>query len=579
MIGHETKTSWAGRTRWARRLTLLGVGLIFSLGPTASPAVAAWPEPATGGEAVVASPTPLATRAGQAILAAGGTAVDAALAMSLAIAVTEPFASGIGGGAFMVIHHGGVTTTWDMRETAPAAATEDMFVVDGRVVPGESVHSARAAGIPGLIRGLVAVHRRFGRLPLAIVAQPAISYARDGFPVSPRLHAVTRAVLDRLNEPARRIFLDPEGAPWPIGAILRQEDLARTLERIVASDGEDFYVGETAREMVRAVRAEGGIWTLDDLAGYAVRERPAVEGRYRGLTVRSMGPPSSGGLLLVQMLGVLEGFDLTRHGFGAAETIHLLAETSKRAFALRATGLGDPDFFPVDLLGFVGDEVIAGLMEQVRGAARATPADALARVEVRPQDATHTSHLAVLLANGDAVAMTQTINLWFGSGRVAGSTGVMLNNEMDDFSALPGAPNAFGLVGDAANAIAPGKRPLSSMTPTLLLDGDRAVGVFGSPGGSRIITTTLQTILNVVDFGMNASEAVGSPRVHHQWYPDQLRVEARGLSPDTAALLEARGHALHTGDAMGNASVLWRRADGTLTGAADPRGEGLAAGL
>ena len=539
----------------------------------------AWPAPARAARGIVASPQALATRAGEAILAAGGSAVDVAVATSLAVAVTEPYGSGLGGGAFAVVHVGGATTTFDMRETAPAAATRDMFVKDGHVVAGESTWSARASGIPGLVRGLVAMHKRFGRLPLAVVAAPAISYARDGIPVSEHMHAAMAAYGERLNAAGRAIFLTPAGEAWPVGALLRQTDLARTLERVVASAGEDFYVGETARTLVAAVRAEGGLWTAADLAGYAVKERPTVTGSYRGYAVHSMGPPSSGGLLLVQMLGVLEASDVKGLGFGSAAYVHRLAETMKRAFAMRAHGLGDPDQFPVDWARFIGEGVISRLRKDVARAERATPAADLSEVDVKPTESTHTSHLGVLFANGDAVALTQTVNLGFGSGRVAAGTGVVLNNEMDDFSALPGAPNAFGLVGDEANAVAAGKRPLSSMTPTLLLEDGAAVGVFGSPGGSTIITTTLQLVLNVVDHEMDAGTAVGAPRVHHQWYPDTLIYEPWGLSADTRAALEARGHALTLRDHLGNGSALWRAADGRLEGAADPRGEGVAGGL
>lgn len=564
----------------SRAAALLALAALVAVPPSVPEALGAWPEPARGRSAVVATPHPLATRAGQAMLAAGGNAVDAAVAMSLAVAVCEPWGSGLGGGAFAVVHMGGETTTWDMRETAPAAATRDMFVgEDGRVIRGESVWTARAAGIPGLVRGLVALHRRHGALPFDVVTAPAISYARDGIPVSQRMHRAVASVLDRLKPSLRAVFVGPDGQPWPVGAVLKQPDLARTLERIAATAGEDFYTGETAAELVRAVRAEGGLWTLEDLATYKVVERAPVEGTYRGLTVRSMGPPSSGGLLLVQMLRVLESFDLAGLGFGGADYVHRLVETSKRAFAMRAHGLGDPDFFPVDHARFVGAEAIARLTAAVAAAEVATPADAIAEVAVRPAESTHTSHLGVLLATGDAVAMTQTINLRFGNGAIAGSTGVILNNEMDDFSALPGAPNAFGLVGDEANAVAPGKRPLSSMTPTLLLRDGKAVGVFGSPGGSTIITTTLQLVLNVVDHKMDASAAVGAPRVHHQWFPDVVRHERRALSPDTARALAARGHALEATGTIGNAMSLWVGEDGWLEGAADPRGEGSAAGL
>jgi len=564
----------------ARFLTLArALTLALLLFGGVSEALAAWPAPARAQRGIVASPHPLATRAGEAILAAGGSAVDVAVATSLAVAVTEPYGSGVGGGAFAVVHVGGETTTFDMRETAPAAATRDMYVEDGHVIPGESTWSARASGIPGLIRGLVVMHERLGKLPLAVVAAPAISYARDGFPVSDKLHGAIAAYGQRLNAAGRAIFLTPAGEPWPVGTILKQTDLAETLERAVATGGEDFYTGETARRLVAAVRAEGGIWTAEDLAGYAVKERPPVVGSYRGYTVESMGPPSSGGLLLVQMLGVLESFDVEGLGFGSAAYVHRFAETTKRAFAMRAHGLGDPDHYPVDWQRFIGPEVIAKLRRDVAAAERATPAEDIAEVAVKPAESTHTSHLGVLFANGDAVAMTQTVNLGFGSGRVAAGTGVVLNNEMDDFSALPGAPNAFGLIGDEANAVAPNKRPLSSMTPTILLKDGRAVGVFGSPGGSTIITTTLQLVLNCVDHHMDPGEAVGAPRVHHQWYPDKLIYEPWGLSPDTRTALEARGHVLLQRHHLGNGSALWRAADGWLEGAADPRGEGAAGGL
>lgn len=539
---------------------------------------AAYRDPVVAAGGMVATAHPLATAAGTEMLAAGGNAADAAVAVGFALSVVEPWSSGLGGGGFMVLHMGDVTETWDFRERAPRNANRDMYVRDGHVVEGESTRSARAAAIPGLVRGLVEVHAAHGKLSLAATMEPAIRLARDGFPVSGRLAAAVAGSLSRMNDSARAIFA-PGGAAPQVGSILQQPDLARTLESIAASEGNTFYSGAIARELVRAVNAEGGIWSLADLAVYSAQRREPVRGTYRGYEVVSMGPPSSGGLLLVQMLNVLEGLDVAAWGFGSAEYVHRLAELMKRAFAMRATGLGDPDQTKVDRESFIGEATVQRLRREVLAARRATRADAIAKVKVRPRERTHTSHFSILLANGDAVACTQTINLRFGSGRVAGSTGVVLNNEMDDFSASPGAPNAFGLVGDEANAIAPGKRPLSSMTPTLLLKGGDAVGAFGSPGGSFIITTTLQAILNVVDFKMDVSEAVGVPRVHHQWYPDQLVWERLGLSPDTQRALKARGHRLHEVHRMGNAMAVWRAEDGTLTGAADPRGEGSAAGV
>jgi gamma-glutamyltranspeptidase/glutathione hydrolase len=554
-----------------------------ALAMTALDADAAWQDPVVGERAVVTCAHQAASEAGRKMLAEGGGAVDAAVAMSLALSVVEPWGSGLGGGAFAVVHVAGQTTSLDMREAAPAAAHADMFVREGKVIPGETTASARAAAIPGLVRGLAVLHARFGRLPFEQVVAPAIGLARDGVVVTPRMRAAISDALPGMNQAARAVFA-PSGVAPAVGSRLVQPELAETLVRIARTNGEDFYAGETARRMVAAVSAEGGLWTERDLTGYAVRERPVVRGAWRGLEVVSMGPPSSGGLLLLQMLGVLERLPESDVPPGAAqwrgaERLHRLAETMKRAFAMRALGLGDPDFVPVDHARFLAPEVLDALASDVRRARRATPATRLSPLEVRAADRPDTSHLAVLTSDGEAVALTQTINLRFGTGRVAQGTGVVLNNEMDDFSAQPGVPNAFGLVGDAGNAIAPGKRPLSSMTPTIVLREGRAVGVFGSPGGSRIITTTLQNMLRVVVDGLDPAEALGAERVHHQWYPDELMVEATALAPETAVALTRLGHKLRVVQPMGNAMILWRQGEGRLEGAADPRGEGAALGL
>lgn len=573
-----------------RKPAVLGAWLALILGAWGvSPrgeARAAAPRPEVGREAMIASAHPLATEAGRAILAKGGNAVDAAVAVSFALSVVEPWSSGLGGGAFAVVHVDGTTTTLDMREEAPAAATRDMFVRDGAVIPGESTSTARAAAIPGLVRGMAELHRRHGKLPWAEVVAPALALAREGFAVSRLLHEALGPFAARFNDDARRVFLPGDRVP-EVGERLVQADLARTLERIAATGGEDFYVGETARELVRAVKAAGGVWEASDLAAYRPVERTPVQGVFAGFEVASMGPPSSGGLLLVQMLGVLERLpqcaakrcpDPREQAFGA-ERIHQLAEVMKRAFAMRAIGLADPDHFAVDNARFIGQAALDRLAREVSRARRATPAGAISRLRVKPDERTHTTHFAVVTGAGDGVAVTQTINLRFGNGQVAGKTGVLLNNEMDDFAAQPGVPNAFGLVGDEANAVAPGKRPLSSMTPTLVIRGGKVVGAFGSPGGSRIISTTLQVLLHVVFDGMNPSEALAAPRVHHQWYPDELQVEAFLLSPEVRAALVARGHVVADVAMMGNAMAIWRRDDGVLEGAADPRGEGTAAGL
>ena len=540
---------------------------------------AAWRYPAEAHHGMVASANPHATAAGRAMLAAGGNAVDAAVAVSFALSVTEPWSSGLGGGGFMIVHMEGKTEAWDFREMAPAAATRDMFVSEGKVVKGASTRSALASGIPGQVRGLAAVHAAHGALPFSVVCAPALSLARDGFPVSGHFQRKTERGLSHFDAEARSIFLDKSGNPHARGAQIKQPALADTIQRIIASDGEDFYIGETAREMVKGVRDAGGIWTMEDLANYAVKRRRVVSGTYKGYGIRSMPPPSSGGVLLVQMLGVLEAFDLESHGHNSAWTIHTMAETMKRAYAMRAKGLGDPDHYEVDNEAYMGSKVIERLIKEVKAASKATPSSEIGQVAVRPEERTDTSHFGVLMANGNAVACTQTINLLYGSGRMAGKTGVVLNNEMDDFSAMPGAPNAFGLIGDVANAVAPAKRPLSSMTPTIVLKEGKAVGVFGTPGGSTIITTTMQSILNVITHGMDVSAAIGQARIHHQWFPEALMVEPDALNPDSRKVLLEKGHTFKRFGPYGNAMALWRREDGTLTGAADPRGEGSAGGV
>ena len=405
-------------SRYCLRMGVLVRALLVSL-----PASAAWRHPAEARHGMVASANPHATEAGRAMLAAGGNAVDAAVAVSLALSVTEPWSSGLGGGGFMIVHMEGKTEAWDFREMAPRAATRDMFVREGKVVKGASTRSALASAIPGQVRGLVAVHRAHGGLPLATVGAPALKLARDGFNVSGHFYRKTTRGAPNFDAEARAIFLDKAGSPWPVGHVIKQPDLAQTIAAIIASGGEDFYTGEVAREMVRGVRAAGGIWTMEDLAGYEVKRREVVSGTYQGYDVHSMPPPSSGGVLLVQMLGVLEAFDLKAHGHNAAWTVHKMTEAMKRAYAMRAKGLGDPDHHAVDNADYMGRKVIKRLIKEVKAAKGATPSSEIGQVAVRPEERTDTSHFGVLMGNGDAVACTQTINLLYGSGRMAGKTG------------------------------------------------------------------------------------------------------------------------------------------------------------
>ena len=541
---------------------------------------AAVESPATGRNGMVVSAHPLASRAGVGVLRQGGNAVDAAVATALALAVCEPYSSGLGGGGFLVCFDvgTGVVTALDARETAPLAAHRDMFVRDGAPVDSLSRDGALSVGVPGLVRGLWEIHQAQGRLPWAQLVQPAVVLARGGIPVSRMLAERIAEEKERFNPAARSIFLNDGNVPQ-IGTILVQEDLAATLEALAAEGPEAFYTGPVARAIATETAAGGTGITLEELAGYQAIWREPILGRYRGCEIWSMPPPGSGGVLLVQMLNVLEGFDLAGSGFGAAATVHPMTEAMKFAYADRSRFLGDPDFVPAPVARLTG----TAYADSLRGSIlpdRAIPAAAIPGAPLVRQESAHTTHLSVVDGAGNAVAATLTINLSFGSGWMAPGTGVMLNDEMDDFVAAPGFANAFGLVGGEANSVAPGKRPLSSMTPTIVLQDGRVRMVTGAPGGSRIITTTLQTIINVLDHGMDALQAVSAPRVHHQWSPDLLFFEAHGLSPDTRKILAGMGHRLEERAPMCNAQVIVVDPEtGLLTGASDPRGMGTAAGF
>lgn len=530
---------------------------------------------------LVVSAHPLATQVGVDILARGGNAFDAGVAVALALAVVEPYSSGLGGGGFMVTYEsaGGRTLALDARETAPLTAHRDMYQADGQVDPRASRDGPRAVAVPGLVRGLEALHTKLGRLPWQDLVEPARRLATRGFPVSAMLQDRIAAHADRFNSAARAIFLPGDQVPR-VGSLLVQTDLARTLTAISSQGAEAFYSGTIARSLAAAAQTpDGQGMTLADLAAYRPVWRDPVKGTYRGLQVVSMPPPSSGGVHLVQMLALLEPYDLETSGFGSAATAHLLAEVMKFAYADRSLYLGDSDFVPVPLKVLTSETRTDSLRALIR-LDRAYPERLIQGAPVEFPESHETTHLSIVDALGNALAATLTINLSFGSAGVAEGTGVILNDEMDDFVAAPGQPNAFGLIGGEANSIAPGKRPLSSMTPTIILD-DRGVRmVTGAPGGSKIISTTLQTIINVVDHGMDVLEAVSVPRLHHQWYPPILYFERHGLSPDSMALLESLGHHLQARSPMCNAQVIVvDPVTGQLTGASDPRGMGSAGGF
>jgi gamma-glutamyltranspeptidase/glutathione hydrolase len=536
--------------------------------------------PAKAPRGMVSSQEARATRVGVDILAQGGNAVDAAVAVGFALAVTLPRAGNLGGGGFMLVHKAATkeTVAIDYRETAPAAATATMFLDDkGEPVPAKSRDSGLAVGVPGTVRGLALAHEKYGsgKFTLARLMAPAILLAREGIEVEEDLADSLPQAAGRLGRHAstRAVFFN--GAkPYGPGDLLVQKDLADTLDAIASNGPDAFYKGPIAEKIAAAVKSIGGLMTTSDLEAYKVVVREPVKGSYRGHDIVSMPPPSSGGVHLVQILNILEGFDLKTGGAGSAQTLHLMAEAMKQAYADRAAFLGDPDRVKIPVKGLVSKKYAEGQRALI------SPDKARTATEVKagdplPHESDQTTHFSVVDKDGNAVANTYTLNFSYGVGLVAEGTGVLLNNEMDDFSAKPGAQNAYGLVGSDANTVAPGARPLSSMTPTFVFRDGKLALVTGSPGGSRIISTTLQVISNVVDHGMNIAEAVAAPRIHHQWRPDFLLTET-GLSPDTLSLLRGRGHNVMIGSTSGSANSIHVTPQG-LAGAADPRQRGTLA--
>ena len=521
----------------------------------------------------IATAHPLATRAGFEILAAGGNAFDAAVAVSAALAVVEPYSSGLGGGGFWLLQRAGETKAamLDGREVAPQAASRDMYLdAQGNVIPGASVNGPRAAGIPGVPAALDRLAREYGRLPLARSLAPAIRLAERGFTVSEHYRRMAKFRLEvlRASPAAARIFLKDGRVP-PLGYRIRQPELAATLRSLAARGRMGFYHGQVARQLVEGVRAAGGIWTLADLRDYETRLREPITGTWRGWRITTAAPPSSGGIALLTMLNILEHDDLAR--LPDWQRVHLIVEAMRRAYRDRAVYLGDPDFVSIPVARLISKayakELRAGIDMN-----EATPSALLPD----PGEASHhTTHFSILDREGNRVAATLSINYPFGSGFVAPGTGVLLNDEMDDFSAKPGVPNVYGLVGAEANAIAPGKRMLSSMTPTFI-ESDRTLALLGTPGGSRIITMVLLGIL-ALDEGAEARAVVARPRFHHQYLPDVIQFERGALAPPVRKKLEAIGHRLRAFDPWGNMQlVVQHRHSGEMRAASDPRGEGWA---
>ena len=531
--------------------------------------------PVEGRQGAIAAEESTAARVGLEVLQRGGNAVDAAVAVGFTLAVTYPRAGNLGGGGFMLIHDAkaGQTITLDYREVAPAAATRDMFLDEaGNADPRLSRKSPLAVGVPGSVAGLLEAHRRFGTLPLPDLMEPAIRLARDGFPLQQGFIADLKKALEigRLDKTAQGVFLGPDGTLPEPGDVLRQPELAASLERIREKGRNGFYTGETARGIVETVQAAGGILSLEDLAAYQPVWREAVRGNYRGYTILSMPPPSSGGIHLIQMLNLLENFPLGTWGQNSAQATHIMAEVMKRAYADRSQYLGDPDFADVPQEALLSEAYEQTILPRISSVMPTASSEIAPGPVNSVKEGDNTTHFSIVDRFGNAVANTTTLNFSFGTGIMADGTGILLNNEMDDFTAKVGVPNAYGLIGGDANAIEPGKRMLSSMSPTIVLKDGEVRLVTGSPGGSRIITTVLQVVVNVIDFQLNPAEANAFPRFHHQWLPDVLKVE-RGFPSDTVRVLEAMGYTVEISKVLGSAQTIQREADGNLTAASDPR--------
>ncbi|GET37206.1 gamma-glutamyltransferase family protein [Microseira wollei] len=642
-------------------LSLLLLHLCFSISLLwpHKPASAAFIQPQRSKKGMVVSAHPLASEAGLAILKKGGNAVDAAVATAFAISVVEPFSAGIGGGGFLLLHlaQTGEMKALDFRERAPLRATRDMYLdSQGKVRPNASVNGYLAVAVPGTVAGLAEVHRRYGKLPWREVVAPAIRLADEGFIVSPvrtwRFSQISETRTNIiLNNPAARQIFAPNGVLFGLGDRLIQRDLAMTL-RAIAQNPQSFYTGNIARTIAEDMARNGGLITLEDLKSYQPTWREPLCGTFRVYQICSMPPPSSGGVLLLEMLNIIGDTDIKSKGWNHPDTLHFLAENMKIAYADRSVHLGDPDFVDVPVAALTSRAYAAKRRQEIsmqrarpaseikpisrdilqrfvsfidmswdRAGRMPTPQDPSSMIvgqascivgqascivgqascivgqascivgwascivgwascpSLMSRESPDTSHLTVVDEQRNTVSLTFTINTGFGAGVVVPGTGILLNNEMDDFAIAPGVPNLFGLVGGDANAIAPRKIPLSSMSPTIVTENNRLRLATGSPGGSTIITTVLQIILNVLVYDMDAGAAVSASRIHHQWSPDKLRVEPFGLDALTLAELRRRGHQIEQQNPWGNANAISQTSDGWLEGAADPRGEGAAKGF
>ena len=540
--------------------------------PVPAGAAARAPNMATGASGMVVSASAIASDAGRDVLAAGGNAVDAAIATGFALAVTYPVAGNVGGGGFMVIRMpDGRATTIDFRETAPAAATPDMFT-DAAGAYSSRVHhnSLKSVGVPGTVAGFALAHEKYGKARWNDLVDPAVKLARDGFDAPKGL---ARSLANELKGdtlyPASIAAYSKNGVPYAEGERIRLPDLAATLARIRDRGRDGFYRGETARLLAREMQRGGGLITETDLAAYEAKERPAVHGTYRGYEIISMPPPSSGGVAMIEMLNILEGYDLAKLGHNSPRYVHLVAESMRRAFLDRARYMGDPDFTTAPT-GRLMDKSYAATLRKTILEDRATPSTVAEIAQAHESD--ETTHFSVVDRNGMAVSVTYTLEAGYGLGAVVPGAGFFLNNEMGDFNGKPGLTDSTGLIGTDANLARPGKRMLSSMTPSIIAKDGKLVAVVGSPGGRTIINTVMEVVLNLIDFQMSVQDAVNAPRFHHQWLPDVIVVERDGLAPATIAALEAMGHKVRVAGTQGTAhSIFIDPRTGTRVGAADPR--------
>ena len=528
--------------------------------------------PVYGKNGMVASEQGLATQVGLDILKQGGNAIDAAVAVGFALAVVLPNAGNIGGGGFMVLHDDktGKDVAIDFREIAPAKASRDMYLNNqGNVIDGKSLFTHDASGVPGTVAGMEYALKKWGTMPLSKVLEPAIKLADKGFIVSDVLAQTLKEEKSTLGKwsSSKAIFFK-NGEPLKSGDLLVQKDLAKSLRLIAKQGAKAFYQGEIATKIAKEMQSHGGTMTLEDLKAYKVVERQPIIGDYRGYKVVTMPPPSSGGVHLIEILNMLEHYPIKEDGVNSAKNIHHMAESMKLAYADRSEYLGDPDFVKIPVTGLTS-KAYANERVKTIDDNKARLSSTIKPGKPQPYESDQTTHFSVMDKAGNAAAVTYTLNLNFGSGIVVEGTGILLNNEMDDFSVKPGVPNAFGLVGGTANAIEAKKRPLSSMTPTIVMKNNKPWLVTGSPGGARIITTVLQSVVNTIDHEMNPAEAIITPRVHHQWLPDELRVEA-GISPDTIKLLQDKGHKVVTKAPMGRIQII-QADDSGFYGYSDPR--------